>query len=378
MKVWYLSLFLIVLSLIFLLAPASILLQPLTNIAFAGNITAPTRALPPGVLCPNTSFNVTVNWTVNGNGTNSFYLIDYAPAGWSVSGNNSWSTPVSNDTNATGNKIEIMWTQNATNGTAFSAKYQVTVPGNATPGNYTFTNGTVSYYDNITPQTVNISGATTVTVKNAPVANFSANVTSGCAPLVVGFTDLSTNSPTAWAWTFGDGTNSTVKNPVKTYAAAGTYNVTLNASNACGSNVTTKVGYIVVNTSPVANFTSNVTSGCAPLSVQFNDTSTNNPTAWAWTFGDGTNSTAQNPVKTYNAAGVYNVTLNASNECGWNITTKTNYITVNATPVANFTSNVTSGCAPLSVQFNDTSTNNPTAWAWTFGCLLYTSDAADE
>jgi len=169
---------LIVLLLILFLAPAPILLQPLTNIAFAANVTNVTRALPSGALCPNTSFNVTVNWTTTTDGVNSLLLTDFAPAGWSVSGNSSWSTPSPNMPSATGNKIEIMWIQEAANGTVFTAKYKVTVPGNATPGNYTFTNGTLGYCVNIFgPFTENVTGNTTVTVNTAPVANITTNAT---------------------------------------------------------------------------------------------------------------------------------------------------------------------------------------------------------
>jgi len=79
---------------------------------------------------------------------------------------------------------------------------------------------------------------------------------------------------------------------------------------------------------PSANFTSNVTSGTAPLSVQFNDTSTGNATSWSWDFGDGINSTDKNPVHKYTKAGKYSVSLTASNDAGNNTITQTNYITV--------------------------------------------------
>ncbi len=81
----------------------------------------------------------------------------------------------------------------------------------------------------------------------APVANFSGAPTSGAAPLAVNFTDLSTNGPSSWSWTFGDGGTSTAQNPSHTYAAEGTYNVSLTATNSCGSDGETKVGYITVS-----------------------------------------------------------------------------------------------------------------------------------
>ena len=210
-----------------------------------------------------------------------------------------------------------------------------------------------------------------------PVAAFSADVTSGTAPLAVTFTDQSTGAPTSWSWTFGDGGTSTVQSPVHSYAAAGTYSVTLTATNAGGPNSLTKTAYITVNTAPpppppVAAFSANVTSGPAPLAVTFTDQSTGAPTAWSWTFGDGGTSTVQSPVHTYAAAGTYSVTLTASNAGGPNSLTKTNYITVNPAPpppppVAAFSADVTSGTAPLAVTFSDQSTGVPTSWSWTFG-----------
>jgi hypothetical protein len=78
------------------------------------------------------------------------------------------------------------------------------------------------------------------------MADFTANTTSGDVPLTVHFTDLSTNAPISWAWTFGDGGTSTEQNPSHTYTAAGTYTVTLTATNAEGSDDEVKTGYITV------------------------------------------------------------------------------------------------------------------------------------
>ena len=85
-------------------------------------------------------------------------------------------------------------------------------------------------------------------VTDAPVANFTANITSGTVPLTVQFTDISTNV-TSWAWDFNnDGTvDSTEQNPVYTYTAAGNYTVNLTVSNADGNNSEVKTDYIVVS-----------------------------------------------------------------------------------------------------------------------------------
>ena len=202
-----------------------------------------------------------------------------------------------------------------------------------------------------------------------PVANFSGSPTSGTAPLTVNFTDSSTNSPTSWSWSFGDGGTSTSQNPSHQYTSAGNYTVTLTATNAYGSDPETKTNYITVTVPPpVANFSGAPTSGTAPLTVNFTDSSTNSPTSWSWNFGDSSTSTSQNPSHQYTTAGSYTVTLTATNAGGSDPETKTNYITVTvAVPVANFSGSPTSGTAPLTVNFTDSSTNSPTSWSWSFG-----------
>jgi PKD repeat protein len=82
----------------------------------------------------------------------------------------------------------------------------------------------------------------------APIADFTANVTSGEAPLAVLFTDASTDTPTSWAWDFeDDGTvDSIEQNPVHTYTAAGTYTVNLTVANDGGSDTEVKTDYITV------------------------------------------------------------------------------------------------------------------------------------
>ena len=85
---------------------------------------------------------------------------------------------------------------------------------------------------------------------------------------------------------------------------------------------------------PEAAFTADKTSGDAPLNVQFTDQSTNEPTSWAWDFdNDGTvDSTEQNPIHEYSAAGTYTVKLTATNSAGSDDEVKTDYITVTEAP----------------------------------------------
>ncbi len=205
-----------------------------------------------------------------------------------------------------------------------------------------------------------------------PIANFSANSTSGKSPLTVAFTDISIGTPTKWNWNFGDGANSTAKNPIHRYSKAGIYTVSLTVKNAAGSNTTTKKDYINVTApvKPVAAFSASPISGNILLKVTFTDKSTGSPTSWKWSFGDGKTSTSKNPAYTYTKAGKYTVSLTVKNAAGTNTKTIKNYITVNAAPVkpvASFSASPTSGNAPLKVTFTDKSANSPTSWKWTFG-----------
>lgn len=85
-------------------------------------------------------------------------------------------------------------------------------------------------------------------------------------------------------------------------------------------------------TPPVADFQANVTSVQEGGTVSFTDTSTENPTSWAWTFAGGApaSSTEQNPSVTYATEGTYEVSLTATNAGGSHTETKTGYITITA------------------------------------------------
>ncbi len=150
---------------------------------------------------------------------------------------------------------------------------------------------------------------------NTPVANFTGGPTLGSPPMGVDFQDLTSGAPTSWSWTFGDGGSSTAQNPSHVYNASGSYTVALTATNSAGNNTCSQPGFVTVKPL-LAQFTCSPTWGAAPLAVSFTDLSTNSPTAWSWTFGDGGSSTAQNPSHTFTSAGNYTVSLTATNSLG--------------------------------------------------------------
>lgn len=208
--------------------------------------------------------------------------------------------------------------------------------------------------------------------KAQPTADFSANITQACSPIVVQFTDMSTGSPTSWFWNLGNGATSTLQNPSTTYITPGTYTVTLTASNAGGSNTKTTAGYITVLPSPTVQFAASDSSvGCPPRTVSFTNLSTPNVTGgvtYSWDFGDGTTSTAINPTHTYTQQGSFAVTLVVTNSSGCTkVLSKPNYIQMTAKPTAGFTATNTGSCfAPLVTSFSNTSVG-ATSYQWNFG-----------
>ncbi|HPX75406.1 MAG TPA: PKD domain-containing protein, partial [Bacteroidales bacterium] len=130
--------------------------------------------------------------------------------------------------------------------------------------------------------------------------------------------------PYNYSWS-NSGTGSQI-----TGLSAGTYCVTITDNNGCSVDDCAIVELDGV--APVANFEANQTSACGSLVVQFTDNSLYSPTSWLWNFGDGTNSTEQNPTHTYSTPGNYTVSLTASNSSGNNTLTKDNYIHIYSIP----------------------------------------------
>ncbi len=215
----------------------------------------------------------------------------------------------------------------------------------------------------------------------APVANLSANPTSGEAPLEVSFTgDTSTDdkSITKYSWNFKDGSFSSEANPTHTFTEGGTYNVKLTVEDEDGLEASKNITITVdgpQNAAPVAKISATPKTGTVPLEVAFKgDDSTDDKaiTKYSWNFRDGNFSSEANPTHTYEQVGTYKAKLTVEDEKGLtSVATVT--ITVespnNEAPVARASGTPTSGTAPLDVAFKgNTSTDDKeiTKYTWDF------------
>jgi len=207
-------------------------------------------------------------------------------------------------------------------------------------------------------------------------ANFIASPREGPAPLIVQFTDRSIGFfPNTWLWEYRNATVgwtvfNTTQNPVYIYRVAGKYSVRLTVTNGSLSDTKERHNYIHVKPikKPKADFSSYPRSGVAPLTVQFTDLSPEDPTSWAWDFGDGGHSSEQNPNHTYTYPGNYKVVLLATNDIGIDMVSKPRFIRVSGHPCkADFYEDHEEGPESRSVQFTDLSTCEPTLKLWHFG-----------
>jgi PKD repeat protein len=147
-----------------------------------------------------------------------------------------------------------------------------------------------------------------VNVNEAPAqpSNISGN-TSVCAGSSNTYTVTAVPGATSYTWTFPSGwSGNSSTNSIVTTAGANGGNVTVIATNACGSSTAQSLS-VTISPDPTAGFTSSSNL----LSVSFTDISTG-ATSWAWDFGDQNTSTLQNPSHTYATAGTYNVCLTAT------------------------------------------------------------------
>lgn len=195
-----------------------------------------------------------------------------------------------------------------------------------------------------------------VTVVSAPISNFSLQINS-CSK-TVSITNNSLNGNT-YAWNFGDGTGSTLQNPLThTYAPIGTYSIWLVVTNSNGCKDSTST--IVNFNSITSNF--NVAQNNCNGSITTTNTSVNG-TTFLWDFGDNTNSTLQQPVHTYSNAGTYTITLIATSANACNDTIQ-KVVTIQPFVSAGLVSNVPN-CSSVASFTNNSS--NAISYLWKFG-----------
>jgi len=209
-----------------------------------------------------------------------------------------------------------------------------------------------------------------------PQAAFSSP-SEVCLGNALNFTDQSTapgSTVSQWLWNFGDGRTTNVQNPANTYAAAGSYNVSLTITSAAGCTSTVAVKPVLVNPLPTANF--GISSpACENRNIVFTDSSAANAgnlVKWTWDFGNGSNIVLSSPSSVnhkYTAYGTYNVTLLVESNKGCISPQLQKPVKINPLPQPGFISPAICLSDPYA-PFTDTSkiaAGSIVAWSWNFG-----------
>ncbi len=223
-----------------------------------------------------------------------------------------------------------------------------------------------------TPEGCSDEATETVNIATVPAAGFDMDGPEGCGPLSVQLSNTSTGTDLNYQWELGNGQSSTQASPPVTIYQAGifdtTYLVRLTVGNTCGDR--SQVDTVRVLAQPVANFGTQVDDGCAPLEVQFANTTLGNADSWYWDLGNGEVWTDSLPPNQFyatsdSAATTYLITLLAENSCGVDSIQREVLVEPSiVTPFFNV--DTTAGCQPLTVVFTDFSTVG-TNINWNFG-----------
>ncbi len=214
-----------------------------------------------------------------------------------------------------------------------------------------------------------------VTVEPAIEASFSPDQDSGCQPLRVVFTNLSSGAA-YYKWDFGDGTSSREVNPVKTFTNAGTSDISYDVwLYAIASNHECRDSFrvsITVHPFVNAGFTSPDNIQCSPSSVLFHNTSSGG-NSFHWEFGDGSDSVVNNAGAVthifenpdYANNKIFQVRLTAENLAGCT-SEYIRAVEVYPSIKADFSVNTNEGCHPMNVEFTNNQ-NGGTYYLWDFG-----------
>lgn len=203
--------------------------------------------------------------------------------------------------------------------------------------------------DTSSPVVVTVLGSTAQTASAGQIITIPAFAANGTISTVTltGVTPAPTLNGSG-----GSGTDRWFRAPILAAQTDLTFTVTDTASTALRTTITVKPAYDRVRwggamvlsyrtvitgagipqVAPTASFDAFPSSGLAPLTVQFTDTTTGVPTSWSWAFSDGTTSTTRNPIHTF-TAGTWTATLTATNTFG-SSTSLPSTITSSAPPPA--------------------------------------------
>ncbi len=250
--------------------------------------------------------------------------------------------------------------------------------------NYTFaTDGTYNVNLTVTDND-GATNTTTVQVVVDPVPNLLPTAVAAAVPstvrqgLPVAFSSAGSIDPdgtiVGYAWDFGDGGTSTSANPSHTFALANTYTVQLTVTDNAGGTGTTTVQVVVeANQNPTAVASGSPLTGEEPLSVTFDGSGVDTDgtiVGYAWNFGDGGTSTAEDPSHTYATPGTYTATLVVTDDFGGTGTDSAQVtVIVNPPPTAGANAVPQSGPEDLIVAFDGSaSADNGTivSYAWDF------------
>jgi len=207
--------------------------------------------------------------------------------------------------------------------------------------------------------------------KGQVVPDFSPSSLASCSPATITFTNLSTGPIKSVSWDFDNGSSSLFDSPSAIFDKPGNYDIELTAydANGVGTSITKQ---IVIYENPKARFTADVTSICEREIVNFTNTSIPGETGIAthlWDFGDGSVSPLQSTDHLYTTASSYTVKLLVTDSFGCTADTiVSNLVTVKPKPLVQFNFPETRVCAaPISVVFNNQTTNTSTSFLWDFG-----------
>ena len=141
------------------------------------------------------------------------------------------------------------------------------------------------------------------------ISGFTATPNPACPGDSIMFTPLEYGDISSWLWRFSDSSTSTDSNPILTFVSPGIYSCTLFIEGSCGKDTLIADSLIFIGDCPVVNIHTDTREGCAPLTVQFYDSTIGSIQSWFWDFGNGDTSSVQNPLVEYSTAGTYEITL---------------------------------------------------------------------